>query len=137
MLHFKARISYALTMSAFGLLAYFWVKNEIQYARHHPPNKYLVAAGAWSYSLYLVHPQGFNLYTWLHLPNLGYIFTWVLTMLGSLLFAYAFYVLVERPSHRLARTVKLNRPAAPVPASAPGAPPSISQGGGFSEASRP
>jgi peptidoglycan/LPS O-acetylase OafA/YrhL len=117
MLHFKAKISYTLTMIGFGAIAYFWVKKEIEYSRHHAPNKYLVAAGAWSYSLYLMHVQGMELYAWLRIPFLGYIPTWCLTMLSSLLFAYVFYALVERPSHRLARSIKLERAAPSVAAS--------------------
>jgi peptidoglycan/LPS O-acetylase OafA/YrhL len=118
MLHFKAKISYTLTMIAFGALAYFWVKKEIEYSRHRAPNKYLIAAGAWSYSLYLVHAQGMELFGWLPIPYLGYIPTWCFTMLSSLGFAYVFYFLVERPSHRLARSIKLNRPPRSAPASA-------------------
>jgi peptidoglycan/LPS O-acetylase OafA/YrhL len=118
MLHFKAKISYTVTMIAFGLLAYFWVKKEIQYSRMHAPNKYLVAAGAWSYSLYLVHVQGMELFGWLPIPYLGHIPTWCLVMLSSLVFAYVFYILIEWPSHRLARSIKLNGPARSAPASA-------------------
>ena len=118
MLHFKAKISYTTTMIAFGVLAFFWVKKEIEYSRHRAPNKYLIAAGAWSYSLYLVHVQGVELFGWLPIPYLGYISEWCLRMLSSLLFAYVFYALVERPSHRLARSIKLNGPARTAPASA-------------------
>jgi peptidoglycan/LPS O-acetylase OafA/YrhL len=56
-----------------------------------------------------VHAQGMELFAWLPIPYLGYIPNWCLTMASSLLFAYVFYVLVERPSHRLARSFKLNR----------------------------
>jgi peptidoglycan/LPS O-acetylase OafA/YrhL len=118
MLHFKAKISYTTTMIAFGVLAFFWVKKEIEYSRHRAPNKYLIAAGAWSYSLYLVHVQGVELFGWLPIPYLGYIPEWCLRMLSSLLFAYVFYALVERPSHRLARSIKLSGPARTAPASA-------------------
>lgn len=133
MLHFKAKISYTFTMIPFGLLAYFWVRKEIQYSRHQAPNKFLVAAGAWSYSLYLVHAQGMVFYQRLAIPNLGYILTWCFTILSALLFAWLFYILVERPSHRLARRIKLS-PAGPVLASAA---PSVLEGERFSEASRP
>jgi peptidoglycan/LPS O-acetylase OafA/YrhL len=119
MLHFKARISFTLTMIAFGVLAYFWVRKEIEFSRQHAPNAYLVAAGAWSYSLYLVHAQGMVFYAKLPIPDLGYILTWCFTMFSALLFAYLFYVLIERPSHRLARRIKLkDRSSAPAPVSA-------------------
>jgi peptidoglycan/LPS O-acetylase OafA/YrhL len=118
MVHFKAKVSYPLPMIVFGVIAYFWVRKEIEYSRHRAPSKYLIAAGAWSYSLYLVHVQGMELFAWLPIPYLGYIPQWCLTMLSSLLFAYVFYALVERPSHRLARSIKLNSPARTAPASA-------------------
>ena len=112
MLHFKGGVPYTQTMIWFGVLAYFWVKNELAYGKHHSPNSYLVAAGAWSYSLYLVHVQGMELYWRLPIPNLGYIFSWFGAMAGSLGVAYVFYVLVERPSHRLARKVRVTKTAA-------------------------
>jgi len=94
------------------VLAYFWVKNELAYGKHSSPNSYLVAAGAWSYSLYLVHAQGMELYWRLPIPNLGYIFGWFGAMFCSLGLAFVFYVLVERPSHRLARKVRVTKTAA-------------------------
>jgi peptidoglycan/LPS O-acetylase OafA/YrhL len=107
MLHFKLGVPYTQTMVWFGLLAYFWVRQEIAYGKGHSPNRFLVAGGAWSYSLYLVHAQGGGLYGALHLPSLGRIVDWCLVMISSLLFAYVFYILVERPSHKLARKIKL------------------------------
>jgi len=103
MLHFKGGIPYTQTMSWFGLLAYFWVRNEIAYGKHAMPNRYLARAGAWSYSLYLVHAPGMGFYWRLPIPNLGYLLNWFATMLSSLGFSYVFYLLVERPSHNLAR----------------------------------
>jgi len=105
MLHFKVGVPYTQTMIWFGLLAYFWVKNEIAYGKHSTPNRYLVSAGAWSYSLYLVHAPGMGFYWRLPVPNLGYLFNWIATMLSSLGFSYIFYLLVERPSHNLARKI--------------------------------
>lgn len=107
MLHFKGGVPVAQTMPWFGILAYFWVKNEIAYGKLHEPKRFLVAAGAWSYSLYLVHVQGMESLGWLGLPSLGYIFNWVATMTASLAFAYVFYRLVEKPSHQLARKISV------------------------------
>jgi peptidoglycan/LPS O-acetylase OafA/YrhL len=107
MMHFKMGISYTQTMVWFGVLAYIWVRQEIAHGKIHPPNRFLVAAGAWSYSLYLVHAQGGEFLSWLRLPNLGRLPNWFLMMSSCLAFAYAFYVLVERPSHKLARKIKV------------------------------
>ena len=103
--HFKLKISYTLTMIAFGALAYFWIRKEIEYSRFRVPNRFMVAAGAWSYSLYLVHAQGMAFYERLPIPNLGHVLTWSFTILSAILFAYLFYISVERPSHRLARMI--------------------------------
>jgi peptidoglycan/LPS O-acetylase OafA/YrhL len=107
MLHFKGSIPYTQTMLWFGVLAYYWIREEIAYGKYREPNGYLVAAGAWSYSLYLVHVQGMELFSWAHLPNFGYIFDWVITMASSLGFAYVFYLLIEKPSHQLARKIQV------------------------------
>jgi peptidoglycan/LPS O-acetylase OafA/YrhL len=107
MLHFKLHISYTQTMVWFGVLSYFWVRQEIIHGKTNPPNRYLVAAGAWSYSLYLVHAQGGSLVGTLHIPSFGPISNWFLVMTFCLVFAYVFYVLVERPSHKLARKIKV------------------------------
>jgi peptidoglycan/LPS O-acetylase OafA/YrhL len=111
MLHFKGGVPYTQTMAWFGILAYFWVKNEISYSRKHEPLGSLAAAGAWSYSLYLVHAQGMDLFVRLRIPNLGYALNWVVTMVLALGAAYVFYLLVERPSHRLARKISVSMKA--------------------------
>jgi peptidoglycan/LPS O-acetylase OafA/YrhL len=107
MLHFKLKISYTQTMVWFGVLAFFWVRQEIINGNIHSPNRFLVAAGAWSYSLYLVHAQGATLYKWFRLPKLPSLLEWLIAMGSSLLFAYCFYLLVERPYHRLARKFRV------------------------------
>jgi peptidoglycan/LPS O-acetylase OafA/YrhL len=121
-LHFKTVVHFPQTMVWFGVLAYFWIKNEIAYSKHKTANPRLVAAGAWSYSLYLVHTQGMAAFWKLPIPNLGYFFSWLGPLLGSLASAYSFYLLVERPSHRLARRISAtprpifgNRVARPAP----------------------
>lgn len=108
MLHFKANVRLTQTMLWFGVLAYFWVRQEIAYSKRTPPNRYLAGAGSWSYSLYLVHAQGMELFARLHLPFLGFILNWCGTMLASLGFSYLFFALIERPSHALARRVSLS-----------------------------
>ena len=114
MLHFKGGIPYTQTMLWFGVLAYYWIREEIAYAKHREPNAYLVAAGAWSYSLYLVHVQGMELLRGLNLPFLGYFLDWIVTIFCSLGFAYVFYLLVEKPSHQLARKIQVYGTRRPV-----------------------
>jgi peptidoglycan/LPS O-acetylase OafA/YrhL len=107
MMHFKLGISYTQTMVWFGVLAYVWVRQEIAHGKTHPPNRVLVAAGAWSYSLYLMHAPGGGLFLSLKLPSAGKILDWLLVIASSLLFSYTFYLLVEKPSHALARKIKV------------------------------
>jgi peptidoglycan/LPS O-acetylase OafA/YrhL len=107
MMHFKLGISYTQTMLWFGVLAYFWLRSEIALGKNHAPNRHLVAAGAWSYSLYLVHAQGGGFFERLHLPSLGGVPDWIMVMASSLLFSYLFYLLIERPSHKLARKIRV------------------------------
>jgi peptidoglycan/LPS O-acetylase OafA/YrhL len=109
-LHFKAHVPYTQTMVWFGVLAYFWVKNEIAYSQFQKPNRHLVAAGAWSYSLYLIHTSQLEFFPKLGLPNLGFLLNWIAGLVYALAMSYVFYLLVEGPSHRLARKIKVSPP---------------------------
>jgi peptidoglycan/LPS O-acetylase OafA/YrhL len=107
MMHFKLHISFTQTMLWFGVLAFFWIRQEIIHGNLRAPSRFLVAAGAWSYSLYLVHILGADVRIWLRLPSLGAFIDWFIVMGFALLFSYVFYLLVERPSHSLARKFKI------------------------------
>jgi peptidoglycan/LPS O-acetylase OafA/YrhL len=67
----------------------------------------LVWLGRWSYSLYLVHPIALIVMRryspHLFETRLG----WVFGFGAVLLFSYLFYLAVEKPSHALARRVRL------------------------------
>jgi peptidoglycan/LPS O-acetylase OafA/YrhL len=109
LMHFHLHVSQVHTMVFFGAFAALWIRKEITYARHVDPPRWLTNAGAWSYSLYLMHPAVFTVY-WLVLPGgftehprLGWLQTMAMTFVAS----YVFYLLVERPSHRLARKIPL------------------------------
>ena len=105
MLHFKGKISLTELMLWFGILAYFWIKNELAYSKMHHAWAPLASAGLWSYSLYLMHPPAMVLLSKLPLARLGYILDWSFSMAFILAIAYFFYLMVERPSHRLARNI--------------------------------
>lgn len=114
MLYFKARISYTYTMVWFGVLAFFWIRNEIAYGMHHAPWRVLASAGAWSYSLYLTHGPAAELFGKFWNPNVNSILGWCTLYAFILALAYLFYLLVERPSHRMARRIALVKKSVPV-----------------------
>jgi peptidoglycan/LPS O-acetylase OafA/YrhL len=91
----------------FGVLAYFWVRNEIAHGKVTSPPRWMVWAGAWSYSLYLLHGPALETLRRLHLPFLGPLVNWVTTMIFVCVYSYVFYLLVERPSHQLARKIRV------------------------------
>lgn len=112
LLHFKLHVYYTFTMLPFGVLAFFWILQEIRYGMTGAePWKPLISCGAWSYSLYLIHgPAMFFFAEKLHLPNLGYFVNWFFTYAFILGASFIFYVLIERPSHRQARKIAFQGP---------------------------
>lgn len=106
LLGFHSPIGLPWTMPLFSILVFFWLRQEIRRNRMKPPIALLEKAGAWSYSLYLMHLPAFWLF---HLFHVSFRPAQLLTIL-QLSFvmgvAYIFYLLVERPSHWLARQAK-------------------------------
>jgi len=97
-------INYTYTMIFFALWAVKWVDCEIRYFRKHGVNQVLEYFGKFSYSLYLCHRIIFSL--------LSHFFTttvrsYIPELLIALGISYLFYVLVEHPSHKLARRLAL------------------------------
>lgn len=99
-LKFHFFVSYIFTMNFFALLLFFWIRNEILYYRDRQPVAFLEYSGKFSYSLYLCH----NVFVFL----IGMIIpltmtTYVPIILLTVLFAWFYYLAVERPSHLLSR----------------------------------
>ena len=103
MIFFKEHVPLVQVLLCFGVIAYFWIKKEIAYGRHHQPWAPLASAGLWSYSLYLIHGPAMRLFARLSLPNIGFSLNWCASFAFILALSYLFYLAVERPSHRLAR----------------------------------
>jgi peptidoglycan/LPS O-acetylase OafA/YrhL len=99
---FHLHFSYILSMNIFALLLYKWIKAEIIYFKNKTPYDLFEKMGKFSYSLYLCHPVVFLLLKRYILLNN---FTYPLFILLTILSAYVFYLLVERPSHQLARII--------------------------------
>jgi peptidoglycan/LPS O-acetylase OafA/YrhL len=100
-------LSNAFTLNLFAVVACFWLGLEIAYRRKKPAPPVLEWAGKWSYSLYLMHPAvpGFLALQMVLQPVLLSNEGPLLVIPCSLVVAYAFYLIVEAPFHRLAVTV--------------------------------
>ena len=114
-LGFHSPIGLPWTMPVFSVLVFFWLRQEIRQNRAKAPAPFLEKAGAWSYSLYLMHYPAFWLVSLLHISSRPALVVTTLQASAALVVAYAFYLLVERPSHWLAWQVKQKnaRTAAP------------------------
>jgi peptidoglycan/LPS O-acetylase OafA/YrhL len=103
-------IAYGYTFPVFSIFAYFWIKNEIVYYKDKQENRLLKYGGLMSYSLYLIHAY---ILFWVgyysHIEPLSS--NWILCLLAiilSLAASLVFYILIEKPSHKLARFIKVN-----------------------------
>ncbi len=97
-LRFRLGVSYSLSLPLCAWLVVPWLRTEIaHYSRRRKPWQTLEEAGRWSYSLYLAHPIVFFVMGTLK-PRMEWL------MLGAALgLSYVFALLVEYPSHGLAR----------------------------------
>jgi peptidoglycan/LPS O-acetylase OafA/YrhL len=99
---FHLHLSYILSMNVFALVLYKWIQTEIVYYKNRQPNFQLEKLGKFSYSLYLCHPVMFLILKRFIIFNS---FTYPVFILLTILAAYIFYLLVERPAHQLARGI--------------------------------
>lgn len=102
-LKFHSPIGYPLTLNFFAILAFFWLQREIAYYRLRRPVSLMEKAGGWSYSMYLIHLHAQAVYLVVGFPSLFVPLSWSIHLAFVLSLCYLFYLLVERPSHRLAR----------------------------------
>jgi len=88
-LRFHTPIGYPWTLGLFAIAIGFWLILEIRHWETTEPPSWLEWGGTWSYSLYLTHPLAMAVW-----HDLAFIMA----------LAWLFYLTVERPSHRVART---------------------------------
>lgn len=101
-------LGYPWTLNIFAIAVFCWLRAEITDVCAHRRSlgtlsMLLERAGAWSYSLYLMHMVADAAFSYLPLPNLGYILNWCMRMTFILGSAWIFYRLIELPSHNFAR----------------------------------
>ena len=103
-LRYHSPVGYPWTLNLFALLVTVWLQREIAFRGRVTPAAFFEWAGVWSYSLYLLHaPAGMFFAT--HFPAVhGTAWSWVVMLLFVLSVCYVFHLLIERPSHALARS---------------------------------
>ena len=106
LLRFHSPIGSPWTLPLFSILVFFWLRQEISQNRAKPPLAFLEKAGAWSYSLYLMHLPAFWLLYLFHVSFQPVQLLVALQLSFALMLSYIFYLCVERPSHWLARQAK-------------------------------
>ena len=94
--------SNCILLDFFAIPACFWVGTEIAYASKHTAIGVLEWAGAWSYSLYLIHPLSHSIVERLGGPVFQEPRLHFVIPLVALFASYGFFLIVERPSHLLA-----------------------------------
>ena len=105
-LEFHTMFTGSITMPFFSILVYFWLRDEIGYYKVHLPFQWLEKAGAWSYSLYLMHHTAEWIVSQLTIYSDPPVIVWMMKITVAFVLSYIFYLLIERPSHMLARLVK-------------------------------
>lgn len=102
----RALASNCIILDLFAIPACYWLGKEIAFASTHSSSRPLEWAGLWSYSLYLVHPMtGFIMIRMGVITFFSSLSTHFLLLFAALLFSYGFYLLIERPSHRLSNKI--------------------------------
>lgn len=107
-LHFHSHLKNPFALNLYAILVYFWLLQEVLYFLSHAPWAPLERWGKWSYSLYLTHlPVITFLAT--RFAGVGVNLRWALTGVSCLIVARIFYELIEKPSHRLAKSSLFRR----------------------------
>lgn len=104
-LRFHSAYGYPWTLNFFALLVPIWLYYELKRWQYISPPHILEWAGSWSYSLYLIHYPASTLFAKLQSPVVSSSLNWCYLVIFVLLLSYIFYLLVELPSHSLARII--------------------------------
>lgn len=94
-----------ITLPVFQLVATAWLAAELAQPSRSRFWHRVGALGAWSYSLYLCHKLAQAILGVTGSPP-GVVAAWFATVVIALAVSYAFYLAVDRPSHRLAHRLR-------------------------------
>ncbi|OAJ52545.1 acyltransferase [Paraburkholderia ginsengiterrae] len=105
-----------ITLPLFQFLAAIWIATETVTPSASSIWSKLAALGAWSYSLYLCHKMALALLEMTQFDATSR-FAWFVQVALAFVISYAFYRLVERPSHGVSQRLrKYTSDAPPAPA---------------------
>lgn len=113
--HFHLGLHQTASGVLVGIFAFYWLTAELAASSTSRPLPILVWLGSWSYSLYLVHPIVVLALANRGIDEGGSIGLWLYSMTLILVCAYAFYLVIEAPSHRLAKLISLRRRSTATP----------------------
>ncbi|EMI53114.1 acyltransferase family protein [Rhodopirellula sallentina] len=95
--------SNCITLNIFAFFAVFWIGCEVNYYANRKPFHFLEWGGTWSYSLYIIHPLIPTLVaTTIAISAQNSLYR-VGVFLVAFVTSYLFFLLVELPSHHLAK----------------------------------
>ena len=101
-LRFHSPMGYPWTLNLFALLVWVWLEAELGFRLKTPAPAWLERAGAWSYSLYLMHLPFQSMLARGELFQGAGLGSWGMRAGALLVLSYLFFRCVEAPSHRLA-----------------------------------
>ena len=108
-LRFHYGISFAYSILLFSFPAYFWLAAEIKYFSTREESKIWAFGGMISYSIYLVHQAvAIVLTQTLHLDLRNSFWVFLLSIISTVILSYLYYLAIEKPSHSLAKTIRVN-----------------------------
>jgi peptidoglycan/LPS O-acetylase OafA/YrhL len=99
MLHLH--VSFLISLHFFAVFSYFWIQSELNWHLNKPANQLFERLGRLTFSVYLMHALAKCV--WESVTPATGLFMWAVEVGFVLLVSAVFYVLIERPSHLLAR----------------------------------
>lgn len=108
MIRFHFNIGYNISLGIFAIVVYFWLTQEISYYQNRVPSRLLERGGNWSYSLYLCHLFAYPLFLRMSVPDFGPLINAFILIFIALINSYIYYLLVEKPSHKLSQSFNLD-----------------------------
>lgn len=101
-----------VTLPVFQFLAAIWIATETATPSDAKLWTRLATLGAWSYSLYLCHKIALSLLETTSFDENGR-FAWFVEVALALAISYAFYRLIEKPSHLISQRLRRYTPNSP------------------------